>query len=131
MADADGLMARRFIDALMRGARDAMPMTTGAVLWHNIDEVEAPLASAFDNFAAIRAVLPDFRFDEVRAFVAGVDRSIAQYVFAASLPDGSTLRAPACAVFTEERGLLHRVEEYVDTAQLAAVVAVLGTTTDG
>jgi hypothetical protein len=126
MADADGPMARRFIDALMTGARDAVPATPGAVLWHNIDEVEAPLASAFDNFATICAVIPDFRFDEVRTVVAGVDRSIAQYVFTASLPDGSTLRVPACAVFTEERGLLHRVEEYVDSAQLAPVVAVLG-----
>ena len=126
MADADGPMARRFFKALMSGARESVPMTPGAVLWHNFDEVETPLASAFDIFAAIRAVLPDFGFDEVSAVVAGVDRSIAQYVCTASLPDGSTFRAPACAVLTEERGLLHRVEEYVDSAQFAPVFALLG-----
>jgi ketosteroid isomerase-like protein len=125
MADADGPMHRRFIDALMTGARGAVPMTPDAVLWHNFDEVEAPLASAWDTFAAFRAVLPDVRFDEIREVVAGGDRSIAQYVFTATLPDGSILRVPACAVFTEERGLLHRVEEYVDSAQVAPAAAVM------
>jgi hypothetical protein len=118
-------MAKRFIDALHAGTPEAVSLAPHAVLWHNFDEVEMPASGSFATFAVIRTVLPDFRFDDVRAAMVLEQISIAQYTIKASLPDGSTVRAPGCVVVTTHEGQITRVEEYVDTAQLAAVVELV------
>ncbi|MEJ2861656.1 hypothetical protein [Actinomycetospora flava] len=50
----------------------------------------------------------------------------AQYVIVGTLPDGSALRAPAALAVHVEGGMVTRIEEYVDTAQLAGLFALLG-----
>ena len=88
-----GTIARQVVEAL------ADPSSTppeglfapGAVTWHSFDEVEAPtVPDTFASLVAIRAVVPDFTMSELRTG----DR-YAQYVVTGTLPDGSTLRAPA------------------------------------
>jgi ketosteroid isomerase-like protein len=123
-------LAQTMMDAIRAGTPDAVPLTDDAVMWHNYDPTEVPAAQAAANLAAIQAVLPDCRFEEVRAHGTGAV-SVAQYVFTATLPDGSCLRAPGCFVVHERDGRIARIEEYMDSAQLAPIAAAIATLAEG
>lgn len=118
-------VAARLIEQLMAGRPDPAMCPPEAIAWHNTDEVDGLLATGFERMAAIRRVLPDFRFDKVVALDADGDVSVARYILKATLPDGSQLRVPGCLVVTAPGGVVSRSEEYVDTAQLAPLAAVL------
>jgi uncharacterized protein len=115
---------RRIVEALADPSSEPPDglFAPGAVTWHSFDEVEAPtVPDTFATLRAIRAVVPDFTMTDVRA-----GEGYAQYVVTGTLPDGSTLRAPAAAVLHVEDGRCTRIEEYVDTGQLAPLFAALG-----
>jgi uncharacterized protein len=118
------LLAQTMMDAIAAGTPDAVPLADDAVMWHNYDPVEQPAAQAAANLAAMQAALPDCRFEEVRVHGAGAV-SVAQYVFAATLPDGSSVRAPGCFIVHERDGLIVRIEEYMDSAQLAPIAVAM------
>ena len=121
-------IAGRVLDALASTTADGPPpdlFAPGAVTWHSFDEIEAPTVPAtFDSLRAIRAVVPDFTMVDVRA--SGGEPGLAQYVVTGTLPDGSRLHAPAALVVHTENGLVTRIEEYVDSGQLATLFAALG-----
>ncbi|WP_226356277.1 hypothetical protein [Pseudonocardia sp. ICBG601] len=100
----------------------------GAVTWHSFDEVEAPtVPDTMHSVRAIRAAVPDFGFRDVRAQPVTGGISWARYVVAGTLPDGTAFRAPAAlAVHVGDDGLVTRIEEYVDTGQLAGLFGALG-----
>jgi ketosteroid isomerase-like protein len=115
---------RRVLDALADTSSEVPDglFAPGAITWHSFDEVEAPTVP--DTFATLRAIrekVPDFTMTDVRT-----GEGFAQYVLAGTLPDGSALRAPAAMAIHVEGGLVTRIEEYVDTAQLARLFALLG-----
>ena len=76
------------------------------------------------NLAALQAALPDCRFEDVRTY-GGDSVSVAQYLFVATLPDGSSVRAPGCFIVHERDGLIVRIEEYMDSAQLAPIAVAM------
>ncbi|MDD7939726.1 hypothetical protein PHK61_14975 [Actinomycetospora lutea] len=115
---------RRVLDALADTSSEVPDdlFAPGAVTWHSFDEVEAPTVP--DTFATLRAIrekVPDFTMTDVRT-----GDGFAQYVIVGTLPDGSALRAPAALAIHVEDGLVTRLEEYVDTGQLAGLFALLG-----
>jgi ketosteroid isomerase-like protein len=114
----------RVIAAFMELNPDPAIFADDAVSWHNYDELEIPtIPDSFDAIRAIRTVVPDFRIDtDLRTSEVG-EMSIAQYTVSGTLPDGSALRAPAVMVIHHRDGKVVRVEEYVDTAQLAGLFA--------
>lgn len=99
----------------------------GAVTWHSFDEIEAPTDPAtLESLRAIRTVVPDFRLDDARTTPVADGLSFARYTVTGTLPDGTVFRAPAAlAVHSDETGAVTRIEEYVDTAQLAGLFAAL------
>ena len=103
---------------------EVVPLSNDAVMWHNYDQVEAPADEATANFAALQSVLPDYRFEDVRAHGAG-EVSVAQYVLKATLPDGTSVRAPGCFVVHEPDGQIVRIDEYMDSAQVAPIGAAV------
>lgn len=119
--------AARVVDALMTLDPGESLFAPGAVTWHGFDEVEAPtVPDTFESVRAIRSVVPDFAMTGVRTHDAG-PVSVAQYTLRGTLPDGATFRAPAVlVVHTGDDGRVTRIEEYVDTAQLAPLFAALG-----
>ena len=126
-----GLVGADLIDGRdPRGTVDTVPLTDDAVVWHNYDPVDTPAVQATANLAAMQAVLPDCRFEEIRTHGAGA-MSVAQYVFAATLPDGSSGHAPGCFIVHERDGRIARVEEYMDSAQLAPIAAAMATLAAG
>jgi ketosteroid isomerase-like protein len=99
----------------------------GAITWHSFDEVEAPtVPDTFASLRAIRAVVPDFTMSDVRVSDADDGVGLARYVITGTLPDGGRLRAPAAMAVVVEGDRVTRLEEYVDTAQLARMFAALG-----
>lgn len=117
--------AARILDALDAGVVDESVITDDAVVWHNFDEVEMPIRDAFGSVRTIREKVPDFRFDGRRFDVAG-DVTLVRYTLRATLPDGSEAAAPACMAVHTSGDRVTRIEEYLDTAQLAPVLALLG-----
>lgn len=98
----------------------------GAVSWHNFDEIEVQTEpESYDAVRAIRTVCPDFEFSDLRGHDTGGGVSVAQYVLTGTLPDGSALRAPGVLVAHSEHGRIVRLQEYLDTAQLAPLFALL------
>ena len=122
--------AQRVLDALAATDTPDPPsdlFAEGAVTWHSFDEVEEPtLVHTMATLRAIRAVIPDFTMSDVRATGDDQQTGLARYVLTGTLPDGSRLHAPAAMVIHLEGGLVTRLEEYVDTAQLAPLFAALG-----
>lgn len=98
-----------------------------AVTWHSFDEVEAPtVPDTVATLRAIRAVVPDFTMTEVRVGPADDAVAFVRYVIVGTLPDGGRLRAPATMAVHHRDGRATRLEEYVDTGQLAGLFAALG-----
>ncbi|WP_224387219.1 nuclear transport factor 2 family protein [Pseudonocardia sp. ICBG1293] len=119
--------AARVVDALTTLDPGEGLFAPGAVTWHSFDGVEAPtVPDTVESVRAIRRVVPDFGMAEVRTHDAGAV-SVAQYTLRGTLPDGGVFRAPAVlVVHTGDDGRVTRIEEYVDTAQLAPLFAALG-----
>lgn len=82
-----------------------------------------PAATSLANLAALRRVLPDLEFGDLRFSDCG-SVSVAQFLFTGTLPDGTVVRAPGCLIVHESDRRIMRVEEYMDSAQLAPIVAV-------
>lgn len=98
-----------------------------AVTWHSFDEVEAPtVVGTIESVRAIRGVVPDFRLDDVRTSPPADGLAWARYTVTGTLPDGAVFRAPAAlAVHVDPSGRVSRIEEYIDTGQLAGLFAAL------
>jgi ketosteroid isomerase-like protein len=122
-------IAGRVLDALASTTADGPPpglFADGAITWHSFDEVDAPtVPDTFASLRAIRAVLPDFTMADVTAHDVGPGLGLAQYLITGTLPDGSRLRAPAAMVVHHDGSAVTRIEEYVDTGQLAPMFAAL------
>lgn len=120
--------AARVVEALRTLEPDEDLFAPGAVTWHSFDEVEAPtVPNTLETLRAIRAVVPDFHMVEVRTSPAVDGISWARYTFTGTLPDGGAVRAPAAlAVHVDSAGRVTRLEEYIDTGQLAGLFAALG-----
>ena len=117
--------AARLIAALDAATVDESVITDDAIAWHNFDEIDMPIRDAFGSVVVIREKVPDFRFDDRRYHVAG-DVTVVQYTLRGTLPDGAVAAAPATMVVHTSGGRVTRIEEYLDTAQLMPILALLG-----
>lgn len=71
-------------------------------------------AEALAGFAtAVRAVVPDFRYEEVRRAATG-NGFVEEHAVRGTLPDGSLLDLPACVVADVEDGRILALREYLD-----------------
>jgi ketosteroid isomerase-like protein len=124
--DARLALADRFFDAIERGdlatVRDCY--TADATIWHNHDEVDQALAEHLAVLAWMAGNLRDLRYGDRRRIVhdGGV---VHQHVLTATLPDGRRFRLLAMLRLdmVDDDGVLRiaRLEEYLDTAQLAVL----------
>ena len=98
------------------------PDATG---WHNTDEIEAPHGVAHERWAVVRGLFPDFHAIDthVHAWASGFAM---QYVFVGNSAKGATIRIPGCIIATLQDGKILRMQEYVDSAHAAPLMAALG-----
>ncbi|MBW0104759.1 nuclear transport factor 2 family protein [Pseudonocardia sp. KRD291] len=126
MTATDTSPAARMIGALDSLTVDHELIADGATAWHNFDNLDMALLDTFESVRTIRTKVPDFRFTDVRTTAPGDDGvSVARYTFRGTLPDGADVAAHACLVVHTEAGRVTRIEEYLDTAQLAPILALL------
>ena len=118
-------LAERFVNAIESGDVAAVRAcyAPDARIWHNFDEVEQTVDENIKVLNWFMTRLPDRRYRVLRR-VALKDGFLQQHVLEATLPDGSSWKMFACVVTRLENGRITRLDEYIDSAQAAALRGV-------
>ena len=122
-ADVEAVAAR-FFAAIEAGDTDGIQAiyAPDAVVWHNTDEVEQAVAQ---NLVVLRWVIDNVKgwhYEDVRrtSFEGGF---VQQHVGKGVAPNGAAIAMPACIVGRVEGGRVARIDEYIDSAGVAALTA--------
>jgi len=125
-ADVEAVAAR-FFAAIEAGDTEAIQSiyAPDAVVWHNTDEVEQGVGQ---NLIVLRWVIDNVKgwhYEDVRrtSFEGGF---VQQHVGKGSAPNGTAVAMPACIVGRVEDGRVTRIDEYLDSAGVAALTARRG-----
>jgi len=118
-------LAERFMTAIQAGdietVRDCY--APGARIWHNFDDVEQTVEQNMKTLGWFARKLPSRRYN-VKSREALKDGFLQQHVLEAKLPDGTDWRMAACVIVRMEAGKITRLDEYLDSAQSAALSAI-------
>lgn len=117
-------LARRFVAAIQAGDADAVRAfyAPDAKIWHNIDNVEQTVDQNLKSLAWFVRTLPDRTYRVLR--IAPLpDGFLQQHVLEATLPNGERWAMDACVVVRVENGKIARLDEYLDSAKTAQLVA--------
>jgi ketosteroid isomerase-like protein len=90
------------------------------VIWHNFDQVEQGLEDNMKVMAWMAKRLDAMSYDEIRRQVTPTGY-VQQHVLRGTAADGTKIEVPACLVVTITDGKISRLDEYLDTAQVAAL----------
>lgn len=114
----------KFVEALSTGdaaGLDAL-FTDDAVIWHNYDQVGQPAREALAALAGLGALQPRYE-------IAGRDvvdgACIQRHVVHVTLPGGQSASIPAIQRIAMTDGRIRRIDEYMDSAQMAAAVQAM------
>ena len=116
-------LADRFFSALEAGDAETVSelYAPDATVWHNYDQVDQAREQNLAVLAWISRKVAGRRYEEVRRVVTP-DGFVQQHVLRGTLPDGSELEVPAMLRIYCADGRITRVEEYLDTAQVASLM---------
>ena len=116
-------LAKRFFDAVENGDIDAVyaAYAPDAKIWHNTDGAEQ---NRDENAATLKGFVRHISnrvYGERRlsVFEGGF---VHQHELRGTRPDGTAVTLDACIVCTVENGLITRLDEYFDSAQVAKFV---------
>ena len=121
-------LANRFFEAIMAGDVDTVRRcyAADAVVWHNYDKVDQPRADNLRVLAWLCQHVDGLRYEEIRRIVLP-DGFVQQHVLRGTTAGGAALEVPAMMrVFVGGDGIT-RLEEYLDTAQVAHLRAARST----
>ena len=114
----------KFVEALSTGdaaCLDAL-FTDDAVIWHNYDQVGQPAREALAALAPLAALQPRYE-------IAGRDvvdgACIQRHVVHITLPGGEPASIPAVQRIALADGRIQRIDEYMDSAQMAAAIQAM------
>ena len=95
-----------------------------ATIWHNYDQINQSAEQNVKSVGWIRKLMPDLRYDNIRR-QATSDGVVQQHNLRGTARNGDSVDIPACIVFHLGGSPLRvqSLEEYVDTAQAAAMMA--------
>ncbi len=91
-------------------------------VWHNFDEVEQSAEQNLELLGGIVKRIRGLRYEEIRRRRTA-EGFLQQHVLRGTAPNGSELEVPACMLVTVRDGKITRIEEYLDSAQLAPILA--------
>jgi ketosteroid isomerase-like protein len=120
-SDANVVLATRYFDAVARGdaAEVEALLAPDAVLWVNVaGEMRAPEIVALVGTLAEQ--IPDFRYEEAQR-TATATGFVEEHLARGTAPDGRAFSYPACCVATVSDGRITRINEYLDSADLASL----------
>ena len=117
-------LADRFIGAIEAGDVDAVraAYAPDARIWHNHDEIEQTADENLKVLAWMDRTISNRHYRIVRR-EALADGFFQQHVLEASLPDGTPWTLNACVVVRIKDGKITRLDEYLDSAQAAVLMA--------
>jgi uncharacterized protein len=123
MTDAEILdLAARFFDAIQTGDVEAARAiyADDAVIWHNDDQREQPVAENLQVLAWMVRAIPDRAYTEVRRdVVAG--GFVQQHVLRGTTKWGASVEMPAMVRVWCDDGRITRLDEYYDSAHTASL----------
>ena len=114
-------LARRFFDAIEAGdfAVVADCYADDAVIWHNTDRLDSTKAENLEVLTNFVKNVPVRRYED-RRLVVNADGFVQQHVLVCPRADGTRRELPAAIVCEVKGGRITRLDEYFDSAQLAA-----------
>jgi len=118
-------LARRFVGAIERGDIEGVKAcyAPDARIWHNNDQLEQTVGENLRVLGWVIRNLRSRRYRIVRLEALG-DGYLQQHVLEATLPDGSAFAMPACLIVRTREGRITRLDEYLDSAQTAPLLAL-------
>ncbi len=121
-AEAINALAERFFNAIEQGdvAAVADCYTPDAAVWHNYDQQDQGRADNLRVLAWLGRHLGGLRYEEVRRVVLD-DGFVQQHVLRATTEAGEAMEVPAMMRVEVRDGRIRRIEEYLDTAQVASL----------
>jgi ketosteroid isomerase-like protein len=114
-------LATRFFDAIEAGDIAAVRAVYApdAIVWHNTDNLEQPVADNLATLTNFIKFVPQRRYEQRRLDV--FDGGFAeQHVLRGKLRDGREVSLTACIICKVANGRITRLDEYFDSAALAA-----------
>jgi ketosteroid isomerase-like protein len=115
-------LATAFFSAIERADTEALRgiYSDDATIWHNFDQVDQHRDANLKVLAWIGRNIADLAYTDIRRVI--IDGGfIQQHVLRGKAPNGTELEVPAMLRISCEDGKVTRVEEYLDTAQVAAL----------
>ena len=115
-------LADRFMTGIQAGAADEVRAcyAPDAKIWHNNDNVEQTVDQNMKVLAWFARKLPNRHYRVLRREALS-DGFLQQHVLEATMPDGTAWAMAACVVVRMKDGLITRLDEYLDSAQSAAL----------
>jgi ketosteroid isomerase-like protein len=90
-------------------------------VWHNYDQIEQERDANLAVLGWMSRRVSGIRYEEVRREVLP-DGFLQQHVLRGTAPDGSALEVPAILRIYCADGVIGRIEEYLDTAQVSSLM---------
>ena len=116
-------LAQRFFDAVEAGDLEAVGQAYApdAVIWHNTDGVETTREANLETLQGFVRLVPERRYVNRRVQVshAGFTQ---QHLLEGVRRDGAKVSLACCIVCEVQDGRITRLDEYFDSAALAAFV---------
>lgn len=90
------------------------------VIWHNFDQIEQRLEDNMKVMAWMAKTLTTMSYDEIQVHVTP-SGYVQQHVLRGTTKSGVAIEVPACLIVSISDGKISRLDEYLDTAQVAAL----------
>jgi ketosteroid isomerase-like protein len=113
-------LAERLFSAVERGDIEALReiYAPDAEIWHNTDQQVQTIDQNFRTIGWIAKNVTDFRYEDIQR-QATETGFIEQHMTRGTGPSGKDFSIPACIVCTVVDGRITRLDEYLDSAQVA------------
>jgi uncharacterized protein len=117
-------LADRFHAAIVRGDTTEVRrcFTPDAAVWHNYDRREQSRDQVLRILSWLQRHVDGLRYEDVRRQPTPTGY-VQQHVLHGKAPDGTALEVAGCLVVTLQSGLIARIDEYLDSAAVAALLA--------
>jgi ketosteroid isomerase-like protein len=90
-------------------------------VWHNYDQIEQERDANLAVLGWMSKRVKGIRYEEIRREVLP-DGFLQQHILRGTAPDGSALEVPAILRIYCADGVIGRIEEYLDTAQVSSLM---------
>jgi ketosteroid isomerase-like protein len=115
-------LATRFFAAVTAGDIETVRAcyAPDAVIWHNTDGATQTVDENLVVLGWIAKNVTNFRYEDVRLQSTSTG-FVEQHLTCGTSPGGKPFAIPACIICTVVDGRVTRVDEYLDSAQTAAI----------